>query len=226
VSFGVSGQRSEAEIGLYFYNARFYDATLGRFTQADTIIPGAGNVLTLDRYAYTLNNPLRYNDPSGHWYGKPDDEKYIPSPPPHRVNHMVNLSTDLTKVNVGNAQAVIPSGNYEKIHSNLCPQLSFAVIYETVTGKTNTLSTIFDESVSIDENVSKKGDGMGPGNLVMLINSFDGWSARIDWRDGQITQNENYEYIKNILDRGGYIIFGNVLSTNRDYKYGRLVEKN
>jgi len=43
VSFGVSGQRLEAEIGLYFYNARFYDATLGRFAQADTIIPGAGN---------------------------------------------------------------------------------------------------------------------------------------------------------------------------------------
>ena len=54
------------KIGLYFYNARFYDATLGCFAQADTIIPGAGNVLALDRYAYTLNNPLRYTYPSGH----------------------------------------------------------------------------------------------------------------------------------------------------------------
>ena len=67
MSFGVSGQRLEAEIGLYFYNARFYDATLGRFTQADTIIPCAGNVLALDRYAYVKNNSLRYNDPSGHF---------------------------------------------------------------------------------------------------------------------------------------------------------------
>jgi len=66
VSFGVSGQRLEAEIGLYFYNARFYDATLGRFSQADTIIPGAGNPLALDRYAYVQNNSLRYTDPSGH----------------------------------------------------------------------------------------------------------------------------------------------------------------
>ena len=61
-----TGQRLEAEIGLYFYNARFYDAKLGRFAQADTIIPGAGNVLALDRYAYVQNNPLRYTDPSGH----------------------------------------------------------------------------------------------------------------------------------------------------------------
>ncbi|MBK8616274.1 MAG: hypothetical protein IPN96_03990 [Anaerolineales bacterium] len=37
-----------------------------RFTQADTIIPGAGNSSAWDRYAYTLNNPLRYTDPSGH----------------------------------------------------------------------------------------------------------------------------------------------------------------
>ena len=49
-----------------YYNARWYDPQLGRFTQADTIIPGAGNSSAWDRYAYTLNNPLRYTDPSGH----------------------------------------------------------------------------------------------------------------------------------------------------------------
>jgi hypothetical protein len=49
-----------------FYNARFYDSQLGRFTSADTIIPGAGNSSAYDRYAYTLNNPLKYTDPTGH----------------------------------------------------------------------------------------------------------------------------------------------------------------
>ena len=49
-----------------YYNARWYDSSLGRFAQADTIIPGAGNSSAWDRYAYTLNNPLRYTDPSGH----------------------------------------------------------------------------------------------------------------------------------------------------------------
>jgi len=29
-------------------------------------VPGAGNPLAWDRYAYTLNNPVRYIDPSGH----------------------------------------------------------------------------------------------------------------------------------------------------------------
>ena len=36
------------------------------FIQADTIIPNPANPQSLNRYAYTLNNPLRYTDPSGH----------------------------------------------------------------------------------------------------------------------------------------------------------------
>ncbi len=55
-----------ADFGLIFYNARFYDPALGRFTQADTIVPGAGNPAAWDRYAGMLNNPVRYRDPSGH----------------------------------------------------------------------------------------------------------------------------------------------------------------
>jgi RHS repeat-associated protein len=52
--------------GLMFYNARWYDPALGRFAQADTIVPGAGNSQAWDRYSYTLNNPIRYSDPTGH----------------------------------------------------------------------------------------------------------------------------------------------------------------
>ena len=53
--------------GLMFYNARWYDPALGRFAQADTIIPGVWNSQSWDRYAYGLNSPLRYFDPTGHW---------------------------------------------------------------------------------------------------------------------------------------------------------------
>jgi len=49
-----------------YYNARWYDPALGRFTQADTIIPGAGNPMAWDRYAYVYNNPVSLSDPSGH----------------------------------------------------------------------------------------------------------------------------------------------------------------
>lgn len=43
------------------------DPVVGRFTQADTLIPDPGNPLSLDRYAYVYNNPVKYIDPTGHW---------------------------------------------------------------------------------------------------------------------------------------------------------------
>jgi RHS repeat-associated protein len=63
---GYTGQREEVELGLYFYNARWYDPVLGRFAQADTIVPNPVDAKAFDRYAYVYNNPVRYNDPSGH----------------------------------------------------------------------------------------------------------------------------------------------------------------
>ena len=63
---GQAGQRNEIEIGLYYYYARYYDPQLGRFISADTIIPEAGKSQGYDRYAYTNNNPINFNDPSGH----------------------------------------------------------------------------------------------------------------------------------------------------------------
>jgi RHS repeat-associated protein len=60
-----TGQRLD-DTGLYYYNARYYDATIGRFISADTIVSNPMNPQTLNRYSYCLNNPLKYVDPSGH----------------------------------------------------------------------------------------------------------------------------------------------------------------
>jgi RHS repeat-associated protein len=38
-TFRYTGQRLETDIGLYYYGARWYDSALGRFIQADTIVP-------------------------------------------------------------------------------------------------------------------------------------------------------------------------------------------
>jgi RHS repeat-associated protein len=60
-----TGQVEDSEIGLYFYGARMY-SVLGRFVSADTIVPSASDPQQLNRYAYALNSPLNYTDPSGH----------------------------------------------------------------------------------------------------------------------------------------------------------------
>ena len=64
--YTYTGQYSNMDdFKLMYYNARWYDPYLARFAQADTIVPGG--VQGYDRYAYVNNNPVRHNDPTGHW---------------------------------------------------------------------------------------------------------------------------------------------------------------
>jgi hypothetical protein len=49
VPFRYTGQREEAALGLYDYGARWYDPSIGRFIQADTIVPQPGNPQSLYR---------------------------------------------------------------------------------------------------------------------------------------------------------------------------------
>jgi len=66
-NYTYTGQYSNmGDFGLMFYNARWYDPSIGRFAQADTLIPSNQGVQAWDRYAYSNNNPLLYTDPSGH----------------------------------------------------------------------------------------------------------------------------------------------------------------
>lgn len=52
--------------GLYDYGARWYDAQLGRFLSADSIVPDTTNPQAFNRYSYVYNNPVKFVDPSGH----------------------------------------------------------------------------------------------------------------------------------------------------------------
>jgi RHS repeat-associated protein len=61
-----TGQREEQSLGIYFYNTRYYDPMLGRFIQADSLIPNPSDPPSFDRFAYVRNSPIMYNDPTGH----------------------------------------------------------------------------------------------------------------------------------------------------------------
>ncbi len=54
-----TGKDYDEAAGLYYFNARWYDAELGRFTTEDPARDG------LNWYVYVRNNPLRYVDPTG-----------------------------------------------------------------------------------------------------------------------------------------------------------------
>jgi len=59
--FRYTGQQYLASLGLYYYKARMYSPTLGRFLQTDPI----GYKDDLNWYAYVGNNPVNLTDPSG-----------------------------------------------------------------------------------------------------------------------------------------------------------------
>ncbi len=58
--------------GLSYYNARWYDAQIGAFISADTLVPSPLAPQTFNRYAYVGGNPLRYVDPTGHMLREDD----------------------------------------------------------------------------------------------------------------------------------------------------------
>ena len=67
--FKFTGQMYDYLTNLYYYGARYYDPELGRFTQADTIVPRPLDGQTFNRYTYAANNPYNFSDPTGHVAG-------------------------------------------------------------------------------------------------------------------------------------------------------------
>ncbi len=63
-----NSQELDRETNFYFYNARYYDPEIGRFTSADTVIDGARSTQGWNRFSYVAGNPIGAKDPTGHQY--------------------------------------------------------------------------------------------------------------------------------------------------------------
>ncbi len=61
--FQYTARESDPETGLYYYRARYYDPTSGRFLSEDPL----QMVFSASQYQYAAANPLTRNDPLGLW---------------------------------------------------------------------------------------------------------------------------------------------------------------
>jgi RHS repeat-associated protein len=60
-----TSRRQDAETGLVYMGARYYDPVAGRFVSPDPVGFEEPNLHSFNRYAYANNNPYRYKDPDG-----------------------------------------------------------------------------------------------------------------------------------------------------------------
>lgn len=77
---GFIGERADAEAGLQYLNARYYDPKLGMFIQPDWWEVTQAGVGTT-RYGYSFNDPVNGRDPTGHsMFGGDRHERPDPGP--------------------------------------------------------------------------------------------------------------------------------------------------
>ena len=76
--YGFTGKEKDEEIGLNYFEQRYYDSDLGKFVSVDPVLLNPQNTDKLQKvlanpqllnsYSYTANNPVRYVDPNGKWW--------------------------------------------------------------------------------------------------------------------------------------------------------------
>jgi RHS repeat-associated protein len=65
---GYTGHEHLPNFNLINMNGRLYDPLLGRMLSPDNTVQSPYSTQSYNKYSYVLNNPLKYNDPSG-WNG-------------------------------------------------------------------------------------------------------------------------------------------------------------
>lgn len=66
---GYTGHEHHLGVGLINMNGRIYEPKFHRFLQPDANIQDPFNIQNYNRYGYCMNNPTKYSDPSGEFWG-------------------------------------------------------------------------------------------------------------------------------------------------------------
>ena len=66
-AFRYCGEYYDTESDTIYLRARYYDPTIGRFISRDSFAGSNNDPLSLNLYTYCHNNPIIYQDKSGHW---------------------------------------------------------------------------------------------------------------------------------------------------------------
>lgn len=88
-AFRFCGEYFDTESGTIYLRARYYQASIGRFTQRDSVTGKIGDPLSLNLYTYCHNNPVYYFDPNGHKVKDNYEQE-------NQFTHTLNVAIDIT----------------------------------------------------------------------------------------------------------------------------------
>jgi hypothetical protein len=162
-------------------------------------------------------NPLKYTDPSGHAARRPmhdyDENRTGSSPAWFNILttnvslYMVRRPTDLEGRTGLETQFInLPKGS-ETRRYNLCGDLSFSTIYETVTRQQNTLEMIWLARGG--------GDSLTDTSDWRNVANQFGWSAEVVWLDWR----DPFSQVSDLLANGAFLMVCGSL----DATTGRMV---
>jgi len=156
-----NSQELDPETGYYFYNARYYEAEIGRFITADNVIDGEYSTQGWNRFSYVKNNPVRYKDPSEH--SQKDAEA--------QALASVGQITERHQINITKGGAGTLPDNFEEMRNGQMSEKEIATVKrfigEGINGKNIDLKKL---KVQYRGNPSDDGVGFSPpfGNSLII----------------------------------------------------------
>lgn len=182
---GYGGHETLGGVGLVHMGGRVYDPLLGRFTSPDPIVQLPLNTQGLNRYSYTLNAPLTYTDPSGHWI-------------PFAIAAAVLITAgevfdEPLLTNIGIALIPIPGGQLAAVGKGFAAglitsdgDLRAAVVGGVAAGLSFTVGEVYGDPKFLSSNFAKK--VVAHGLIGGQRQAISGGSFRAGFLSGGFTQ--------------------------------------
>ncbi|MDY7077589.1 MAG: RHS repeat-associated core domain-containing protein, partial [Chloroflexota bacterium] len=189
---GYTGEWWDADVGLLYLRARWYDGQVGRFTRQDPFPGFPKRPQSQNSYPYTTDNPINATDPAGLQQNYPDDDDcepgeicytgiigpyVVPPPPPTPISY-ADLLADPEKRRRWCAQEAIRSIN-EAILSG--PRDYFDLTWKSIDNSLYS-SLCCSESLPAYEEAFLNADPLGrevAGPITVDSGWYDFWASII-----------------------------------------------
>lgn len=99
IRYTYIGMEKSSVTGLTYLNARYYDSSIGRFTQMDFWEGDLSNPQTLNHYVYCINDSISLYDISGNRFLREDE--YRRQTDSSRTTNQVSTNTQKKSITIG-----------------------------------------------------------------------------------------------------------------------------